>query len=328
MSTTELGIGYGRKTLARLPPTKIKAGEFVCLLGRNGQGKSTLLRTLGGFLAPTAGEVRLNGAPVRALRGVARAHRIAVVLTERPQVGALGVLDLVEIGRQPYTGWAGVLTEHDRSIAADALAQVGGAHLASRTVDSLSDGERQRVMIARALAQQPDLMLLDEITAFLDLPSRVTIIDMLRRIAAEQGMAIVLSSHDLELSLQTADRLWLLPGQGRFVDGTPEDVALSGAIGEAFDQQNIAFSLRSGRFESAVASSRTVQVEGSDLATEWLIRSLRRCGYGVTTDPGEATHRIAALADGRWMVDGRHRAESIAGVLEAIAAPLALQPSI
>lgn len=322
LSTTELGIGYGRKTLATLPPTTVKAGEFVCLLGRNGQGKSTLLRTLGGFLAPTAGEVRLNGASVRALRGAVRAHRIAVVLTERPQVGALNVMDLVEIGRQPYTGWTGVLTDQDRGIAADALAQVGGAHLASRTVDSLSDGERQRVMIARALAQQPDLMLLDEITAFLDLPSRVTIIDMLRRIAAEQAMAIVLSSHDLELSLQTADRLWLLPGQGRFVDGTPEDVALSGAIGEAFDQQNIAFSLRSGRFESAIASSRAVQVEGSDLATEWLIRSLRRRGYGVTTDPSEASHRIAALADGAWMVDGRHRAGSVEAVLEAIAASL------
>lgn len=328
LSTTELGIGYGRKTLATLPPTTVEAGEFVCLLGRNGQGKSTLLRTLGGFLAPTAGEVRLNGAAVRALRGAARAHRIAVVLTERPQIGALSVIDLVEIGRQPYTGWAGVLTDQDRAIAADALAQVGGAHLAARTVDSLSDGERQRVMIARALAQQPDLMLLDEITAFLDLPSRVTIIDMLRRIAAEQGMAIVLSSHDLELSLQTADRLWLLPGQGRFVDGTPEDVALSGAIGEAFDQQNIAFSLRSGRFESAIASDRTVQVEGSDLATEWLVRSLRRRGYGVTTDPGEATHRIAALADGRWMVDGRHSAASIAAVLEAVSAASPIEPGL
>jgi iron complex transport system ATP-binding protein len=323
LALRDLRIGYGRKTLATLPPTTVQSGEFVCLLGRNGQGKSTLLRTLGGFLAPVAGEVVLHGTPVRALRGIARARRIAVVLTERPQVGALGVMDLVEMGRQPYTGWAGVLTDDDRRIATAALAQVGGAHLAGRTVDGLSDGERQRVMIARALAQQPDLMLLDEITAFLDLPSRVTIIDMLRRIAAEQGMAIILSSHDLELSLQTADRLWLLPGQGRFVDGTPEDVALSGAVGDAFDQENLVFSLESGRFESSVAASRSIYVEGDDVATLWLTRSLRRRGYGLVADPVNADHHIASVSSGRWRVGegGQGEADTIADVLKLLAAP-------
>jgi iron complex transport system ATP-binding protein len=316
----DLRIGYGRKALATLPPTTVEAGEFVCLLGRNGQGKSTLLRTLGGLLPPISGEVMLRGTPVRALRGVARARRIAVVLTERPQVGALGVMDLVEMGRQPYTGWTGVLSEEDRSIAIEALEQVGGAHLAARMVDSLSDGERQRVMIARALAQQPDLMLLDEITAFLDLPSRVTIIDMLRRIAAEKGMAIILSSHDLELSLQTADRLWLLPGQGRFVDGAPEDVALSGAIGEAFDQENLAFSLTSGRFESPATANHSVYVEGHDVETAWLVRSLRRRGYCLAADPANADHRVVSVAPGRWRIGGQREADTIAGILELLEA--------
>lgn len=316
----DLRIGYHRKALATLPPTTVDAGEFVCLLGRNGQGKSTLLRTLGGFLAPISGEVMLHGTPVRELQGIARARRIAVVLTERPQVGALGVMDLVEMGRQPYTGWSGVLSDEDRRIAAASLEQVGGAHLVGRTVDSLSDGERQRVMIARALAQQPDLMLLDEITAFLDLPSRVTIINMLRRIATEQGMTIILSSHDLELSLQTADRLWLLPGQGRFVDGAPEDVALSGAVGDAFDQENLAFSLESGRFESSTVASRSVYVEGDDVATLWLTRSLRRRGYCLAVDPAEADHRIASLSLGRWNVDGQREVNTIAETLKVLAA--------
>lgn len=316
-----LRIGYGHKTLASLPPaTRVDAGEFVCLLGRNGQGKSTLLRTLGGLLPPVSGEVMLHGKAVRTLRGAERARRIAVVLTDRPQVGALGVMELVEMGRQPYTGWAGVLSKDDRRIAAAALEQVGGGHLASRSVDSLSDGERQRVMIARALAQQPDLMLLDEITAFLDLPSRVTVIDMLRRIAAEQGVAIVLSSHDLELSLQTADRLWLLPGQGRFVDGAPEDLALSGAVGEAFDQGNLAFSMESGRFENTTATDRYVYVEGGDLATAWLKRALRRRGYAVSGRPSGAGHRIVALSPGFWRIDEAQEADAIAEVLRILAA--------
>lgn len=314
-----LQIGYGRKVLATLPPaTTVAAGEFVCLLGRNGQGKSTLLRTLGGFLVPVAGEVLLHGRPVAALRGVERARRIAVVLTERPQLGALDVMELVEMGRQPYTGWTGALSEDDRRIAAVALEQVGGAHLAGRTVDSLSDGERQRVMIARALAQQPDVMLLDEITAFLDLPSRVTVIDTLRRIAASQGVSIILSSHDLELSLQTADRLWLLPGEGRFVDGVPEDVALSGAVGSAFDQENLVFSLDSGRFESSAAASRCVHVEGDDVATLWLSRALRRCGYGLARNLDHAEHRIVRASPGRWRIDGEREASTVAEALGAL----------
>jgi iron complex transport system ATP-binding protein len=283
----DLQIGYGRKTLAALPSfVRVKPGEFICLLGRNGQGKSTLLRTLAGFIPALEGQAVLDGRAVPDWRGAERARKIAVVLTDRPQVGALGVTELVELGRQPYTGWSGALTDEDRRIAAEALIQVGGEHLADRTVDSLSDGERQRVMIARALTQSPNLMLLDEITAFLDLPSRVTIVATLRRIARETGVAIILSSHDLELSLHAADRLWLLPGEGRFVDGAPEDVALSGAIGQAFDQDNLVFSLESGRFETPDGHGRSACVEGDGPRAAWTQRALSRLGWRIVD--GEA----------------------------------------
>ncbi|KPN20455.1 hypothetical protein AO715_11370 [Xanthomonas sp. Mitacek01] len=316
-----LRIGYGPRVLATLPDLDVRAGEFVCLLGRNGQGKSTLLRTLGGFLPPVSGEVSLDDVTVRHLSGSERARRIAVVLTERVQVGALGVRELVELGRQPHTGWAGVLDDADRRIAADALARVDGAHLADRTVDSVSDGERQRVMIARALAQQPQLLLLDEITAFLDLPSRVTIIDLLRRIAREQGVAIVLSSHDLELSLETADRLWLLPGEGRFLDGTPEDIALSGAVGAAFDQHNLRFSLASGRFESPDRGGLIVQVAFDGDEAIWLSRALRRSGFTPVRQAAENAPVIRYLgADIGWQVDDAPPVLSIAALLDQLEA--------
>ena len=270
---------------------------------------------MAGFIPPVTGDVLLHGTPVRSLRGAERARRIAVVLTERPQVGALRVSELVEMGRQPHTGWTGTLAKDDRRIAAESLELASGGHLANRFVDSLSDGERQRVMIARALAQQPEVMLLDEITAFLDLPSRVTITDTLRSIARERGVAVILSSHDLELSLHTADRLWLLPGRGCFVDGVPEDVVLSGAIGEAFNQKNLIFSLASGRFESVRTSDRAIHVEGQDVASEWLRRALARIGYAQAKDASEATHRIAAATPGAWCVDDGALAGSVAEVI-------------
>ncbi|MCD9028571.1 ABC transporter ATP-binding protein [Luteimonas sp. BDR2-5] len=319
LALRDIRIGYGRRVLATLPDLDVQAGEFVCLLGRNGQGKSTLLRTLGGFLSPLAGEVSLDGVAVRSLSGSERARRIAVVLTERVQAGALGVRELVELGRQPHTGWSGVLGDEDRRIAADALERVEGAHLADRSIDSLSDGERQRVMIARALAQQPQVLLLDEITAFLDLPSRVTIIDLLRRIAREQGVAIVLSSHDLELSLETADRLWLLPGEGHFLDGTPEDIALSGAIGATFDQHNLRFSLESGRFESTAREGRAVQVAVDGVEATWLCRALRRSGFTPLEHAETGAPVIRFLgSDAGWQVGDASPARSIAALLDQL----------
>lgn len=293
-----LQIGYGRNVLSTLEQVVVEPGEFICLLGRNGQGKSTLLRTLAGFIPAIDGEARLDGRPVRQWPAAERARKVAVVLTDRPQVGSLRVHELVEMGRQPYTGWTGALSDEDRDICRGALKQVEGDHLRDRFVDSLSDGERQRVMIARALAQRPQVMLLDEITAFLDLPSRVTITATLRRIAYETGVSIILSSHDLELSLNAADRIWLLPGGGRFIDGAPEDVALSGAIGEAFDQANLVFSLQSGRFETRGAALGAAYIDAKGTALVWLARAVERMGFVVGDSRAEADLVIRRSSQG------------------------------
>lgn len=301
-----LQIGYGRRVLSTLDQVKVEPGEFICLLGRNGQGKSTLLRTLAGFIPAIGGEVRLADRPVRAWPAAERARKVAVVLTDRPQVGALRVRELVEMGRQPYTGWTGALSDEDRAIATEALKQVEGDHLRDRFVNSLSDGERQRVMIARALAQRPQVMLLDEITAFLDLPSRVTITATLRRIAHETGLSIILSSHDLELSLNAADRIWLLPGGGRFIDGAPEDVALSGAIGDAFNQANLVFSLQSGRFETRGESRGSVFIDAADTTAVWLGRAVERMGFAASTDAEGADLVIRHSAQGYSLEGGTY----------------------
>ncbi len=227
----------------------IAPGDFICVLGRNGAGKSTLMRTLAGLQAPLAGRVLLDGDEVATLAAASRARAIAVVLTERVSSPGLMVDDVIALGRQPFTGWQGHLSRDDLAQARQAAARVGADAFSGRLFDSLSDGERQRVMIARAVAQASRLMVLDEITAFLDLPGRVEMMTLLRRHARATRTAVLLSSHDLDLSLQLADRIWLLDGEGGLEVDDASGLVASGAIARAFDTDEVAFSSERGRFE-------------------------------------------------------------------------------
>jgi iron complex transport system ATP-binding protein len=225
------------------------SGAFVCILGRNGAGKSTLMRTIAGLQPALDGAATLAGETIERMHPAARARRIAVVLTERSFSPGLKVEDVVALGRQPFTDWRGHLTSEDRRVADEALVRAGAAAFAGRYFNDLSDGERQRVMIACAIAQTPALMVLDEITAFLDLPGRVEVMSLLRRHARDSGAIVLLSSHDLDLSLQLADIVWLLDARGGLRVGSPEELVGRGYIGEAFDTGDVAFSAERRRFE-------------------------------------------------------------------------------
>lgn len=208
-----LVVGYpdGRHTrqLTHAANEEAHDGMLTCLIGANGAGKSTLLRTIAGFQLPLEGTVLLGGDDVRALSPRQRAERMAVVLTDRPDVMCTTVWEMVATGRAPFTGFWGRLSGKDRDIVTRSLRLVGIEWMADRTVASLSDGERQKVMIAKALAQQTPVILLDEPTAFLDYPSRVEVMQLLLNIAHEEHKTVLLSTHDLDLALHTADRLWL-----------------------------------------------------------------------------------------------------------------------
>jgi iron complex transport system ATP-binding protein len=246
-----LSVGYGRPrgtVLADLDLT-VAPGSFVCVLGRNGAGKSTLMRTIAGLQGAIEGSATLEDEDIAAMRPQTRARRIAVVLTERTSSPGLTVDDVVSLGRQPFTGWQGRLSSDDQGKVRDALALASATIFSHRLFDDLSDGERQRVMIARAIAQSPRLMVLDEITAFLDLPGRVETMTLLRRQARETGSIVLLSSHDLDLSLQLADIVWLLDGRGSLAVGTAAELIERGAVGSAFDTDAVRFSPQLGRFE-------------------------------------------------------------------------------
>ncbi len=225
----------------------LRGGDFVCVIGRNGAGKSTLMRTISGLQTPISGIAGLQGRAISGMSAQERAQAISVITTDRVSSPGLLARDVIELGRQPYTNWRGQLTSEDRDIVLEATRHAGAYELAPKPFDSLSDGERQRVMIARALAQTSRIMVLDEITAFLDLPGRVEVMALLRRHANKSGKIVLLSSHDLELSLELAGQLWVVH-DGRLSFGNSEDLIASGVIEQVFDNEDVSFDRLQKRF--------------------------------------------------------------------------------
>ncbi len=295
LQTNELRIGYDAP---RRPPIivadslnlTLSRGELVCLIGPNGAGKSTLLRTLAGMQTPLSGEVTLLGDDVHRVSQMSRAQRLSIVLTDRPDTGYLTGYELVALGRHPYTGWAGSLSDHDEAIIRWAVESVGAVTIATQPVNELSDGQRQKIMIARALAQEPDVILLDEPTAFLDLPRRVEIMQVLKQLAHTSGQAVLLSTHDLDLALRTSDRIWLMSQESdpRMMMGAPEDLVLNGAFSRAFQSEGVIFDPFTGAFKlrqpnHARISVHSIQSEAS-LPHIWTVRALERAGFIVEPD--------------------------------------------
>lgn len=207
-------IGYGKRTLLENVDTEFPTGQLTALIGRNGTGKSTLLRAIAGLNPHYKGEILIGRddslRDIRSLRPGEMARTLALVNTERTRIASLRCRDVVAIGRAPYTNWIGQMQEQDRHIVMQALEAVGMADYADRTMDSMSDGECQRVMTARALAQDTPIILLDEPTSFLDMPNRYELCTLLRRLAHEQGKCILFSTHELDIALNVADRISLI----------------------------------------------------------------------------------------------------------------------
>ena len=240
----DLSIGYTNKGRERTVATQlngiINSGELTCLLGRNGVGKSTLLRTLSAFQPALGGDVLLQGKALSSYSDQELSRLIGVVLTEKPHVRNMTVAELVAMGRAPYTGFWGMLSKEDRSVVDESIQLVGIESLRNRQVQSLSDGERQKVMIAKALAQQTPVIYLDEPTAFLDYPSKVELLQLLRSLAHEEQKTIFLSTHDVEISLQLADMLWLMTPEQLHV-GTPRELADQGVLNTFIEHEGITF---------------------------------------------------------------------------------------
>lgn len=292
-----LSIGYvGKKkttTVAKDINAKIYSGELTCLLGANGAGKSTLLRTLSAFQPPLSGSIEVMGKQLSDYTDKQLAKTIGVVLTERCELRNMTVHELVGMGRSPYTGFWGTLGKDDKRIVDESIALVGIEAFKERMVQNLSDGERQKVMIAKALAQQTPIIFLDEPTAFLDYPSKIEILHLLHRLSKQMQKTIFLSTHDLELALQIADNVWLMDKQNGVVTGMPEDLAIEGSLNGFFKRKGVAFDSATGLFRIDNSYNMQICLKGGGCKYAMVQKALRRNGVYASNEVESALKIMA-----------------------------------
>lgn len=288
LEISKLEIGYPKykkETIKVAGPIDISIGEgeLICLLGPNGVGKTTLLRTMAGIQPSISGFISILNHNISEINKKELAKFLSVVLTDRIISGNLTVYELISLGRTPHTGWFGNLGKVDKAKIQWAIDNTGICHLVHKSIHELSDGERQKVMVTRALAQDTPVILLDEPTAHLDLPNRIDIVRLLRKLARETKKAIIMSTHELDLALQVADKIWLMTMENHMYTGSPEDLVLNDIFGKTFIKEGIKFDIKHGVFKVIQPHSAEIYVEGNDVGIFWTKRALERYGYSVAS---------------------------------------------
>ena len=290
LKTENLTIGYGEKAVQRGLNLEARERDLICLTGTNGSGKSTLLRTLAGLQPALNGKVMIADKDIASLNVHQRSTLFSLVLTDDIDIERLTVRELVAMGRFPYTNWAGALSDNDHKIIDKALQDVHLAHKADAMINQISDGEKQRAVIAKALTQDTPLVLLDEPTAHLDLPNRIEIMLLLRRLSVSTGKSFILSTHELDLALQMADKIWLMTPQGVEI-GLPEDLMLTGSFQSAFGSESFSFDAMDGHCHiNHIKTQTTVTLithPDAQPQVAWLQRALIR--IGIQTDENSET---------------------------------------
>jgi len=300
-----LSTGYkvkkGEKVISRGLNASLNQCELTCLLGPNGAGKSTLLRTLCAFQKALGGDVEVLGKSIKKYKPQELAKVVSVVLTDNSKISNLTAFEVIAMGRSPYTGFWGKLNDRDKTIIEKCLGWVGIEHLAERKMQTLSDGERQKVMIAKAIAQETPIIFLDEPTAYLDYPSKVQMMLLLHRLAKALKKTIFMSTHDLEHALQVADQVWLLDQEKGLTAGLPEDLSIEGKIEEYFNREGITFDRETCFFSISHETAREVAVEGNKDSLEYKLccKALIRSGIMPIEDK-EASVKIRVPGDGTF----------------------------
>lgn len=281
-----LSLGYlhnkSKKEIIHSLDFQLFEGELTCLLGPNGVGKSTLIKAILGQIKPWKGEISLENQPIQNFGIEELAKKISVVLTDPVFPGNMTVGQLVALGRTPHTGWLGKLNIQDRAIVEKALNDTKTTKLQNERLSEVSDGQRQKAMIARALAQDGQLMILDEPTAHLDLKNRLEIMHLLQDIAHRHGKSILVVTHDLDIAVETADRFWLMNRDLPLIAGLPEDLILSGQINRLLPEK-YHFSVRRGKMESRSGGEGPWKIAGDSALAFWVAKALTKAGIEISS---------------------------------------------
>jgi len=271
LQANDLSVGYGSQILFNKIHLSLDAGKLTCFMGPNGIGKSTVIRTLAGLQRPLAGEISNQDE-----------KKIAVVLTDKITAMHMTVYDLVSYGRYPHLDWGVSFSSVDRDVVDQSIREVRIESIANKKLEELSDGQMQLAMIARALAQETPVLLLDEPTAHLDLNNRVEVMRLLLNLAREKNKAIVVATHELDLALQMADCIWLATPSKKIVSGIPEDLVLDGSFDDVFLFKG--FDLKTGKVQHRSFQEKTLQLRGDGYEFLWTKNALERQGFSVSMD--------------------------------------------
>ncbi len=299
LETISLSIGYSPdKPLQREVNFQVRKGEIISLMGQNGVGKTTFIKTVCGLLPPLGGDVYFGAENLKTIPKNALARKLSVVLTEKPYSMNISVIELIAIGRHPYSNWMGVLSKEDKDAIDRAIDETHINYLTHRKLFELSDGQLQKVMIARALAQETDLIILDEPTAHLDLNNKLEVMFLLRKIAG-MGKGVIISTHDLQLSTQLSDRLWLFNFNEPVQEGVPEDLILNHTLERTLYLHDFGYDMIHGVVQFP-ATKFAIAVQGPEDLKFWTEQALKRVGYRIATG-ADATVRIE-IKDKEWSV--------------------------
>lgn len=324
ISAEGISIGYpkskrqGRSCLYDNLSFQLYSGELVCLLGANGAGKSTLLRTISTSQSSLSGSIFLYDKEISNYKEKDLSQTLGLVLTDKTSVGGLTVRELVELGRYPYTGFFGQLSAEDKNIVEKAMADVCIIHKADAYVAELSDGERQKAMIAKVLAQECPIILLDEPTAFLDVASRIEITNLLHNLASKQNKTILLSTHDIELAILLADRLWLLSRQDGLQAGITEDIILNGKLDNLFDKESIVFDRISGSFLPSQQKANKVYLNAADDIFHYIKNLLARYNYQAINNKQDCLFYVKVHSINNIEIVKNDRITSLASLAEFV----------
>lgn len=288
VSLSSVSVGYGvyhnQRIILSSASANADSGDLIALIGRNGSGKSTLLRTIAGLQPMLAGTITLNGKEIRTYSRKELAMMIGFNSTEMIKVAGMTVSDLVSIGRYPHTNWLGNLTDTDKEAVDKALSLTSISHFADRNISELSDGERQKAMIARLIAQDTAIMILDEPTAFLDTGSKFEIFRVLKQLSDEKGKTIIFSTHDLQTALNSAARIWLINENGGIDGGAPEDLMRKGDFEHLFDSSDVYFDRETASFSMCISGRGSIYLEEYGEEARWVRKALIREGYTISEE--------------------------------------------